>query len=358
MRVAVIAPAWIPVPPEGYGGIERMLKLLVDELVEMDVDVTLFASGFCRTRAKQVMFHQRAPVEHMGETLHDAYHVGQAFKYIAAEDYDLVNDHSGFLGVAFASLLDVPVVHTLHGPFQTETKMFYSAFANDVFYVAISDYQRSCFPELNYLGTIHNAVDIVEHRPSLEKEDYLVYISRVCEDKGSHHAARIARENGYRLVMAGKIDPGEDTEYFKREVQPLLDGERIVYLGEVTQERKIELLAKARAFLFPIQWEEPFGLVMTESLACGTPVVATRWGSIPEVVTHGKTGFIADELDEIPAYLERLDEIDPRACREEAERRFSPRVMAEQYLKIYEQAIQLYRRRKTSSVMLKASGAE
>jgi glycosyltransferase involved in cell wall biosynthesis len=345
LQIAMIAPVWIPIPPEGYGGIERMLKLLVDELVDMGIEVTLYAAGGSNTKAEQVVFFEQAPTTHMGEALYDCYHTGQAFKHIMRRDFDLVHDHAGFVGVAFASFLPIPMVHTLHGPFEPQVKNYYAGFSQDVYYVTISRFQQECFPPLNYAGVVHNAVDMEEHHPDGDKEDYLVYLSRICEAKGTHNAVRIARENGYRLIMAGKIDAGRDQEFFQREIEPYVDGENIVFLGEIPQEEKLRLLARARCFLFPIQWEEPFGLVMVEAMACGTPVVTTRWGSTPEVVEHGKTGFLADSLEDIPGYLKRVDEIDPAVCREEAVRRFSPRTMAEEYLRIYEQVLEEHRSR-------------
>lgn len=345
MRIAVIAPVWIPVPPEGYGGIERMLKLLVDELAERGEEVTLFAAGSSRTQARQVIYLEQAPTRHMGETLFDAYHVGQAYRTIAREPFDLVHDHSGFLGPAFAGLIPQPVVHTLHGPFTRDTRMFYSAFRGDCYYVAISHRQREDFPHLNYLGVVHNAVDVEEYCSAEEKGDYLVCVSRICEAKGTENAVLLARRAGQRIILAGKIDQGRDREYFEQRVRPHLDGEKAVYLGEVSQEEKVRLLSRARAFLFPIQWEEPFGLVMAEALACGTPVLATRWGAAPEVVEHGVTGFLADNPEGLQEYIGRIDEIDPRACRRAAEERFSPRAMVDSYLEIYNKAVEAHRSR-------------
>ena len=331
-----------------------MLKLLVDELVEMGEEVTLFAAGDCRTRARQSICLEKAPTEHMGETLFDAYHVGQAYRAIAAGPFDLVHDHSGFLGPAFAAHLPQPVVHTLHGPFTEDTRMFYRAFRDDCYYVAISRRQKESCPDLNYLGVVPNAVDTEEHRPCAEKGDYLVHVSRICEAKGTEEAVLMAKRTGNRILLAGKIDPGLDREYFESRVRPHLDGENAVYLGEVSQEEKVRLISGARAFLFPIRWEEPFGLVMVEALACGTPVLATRWGAVPEVVEHGVTGFLADTPEELEKYLDRLDEIDPAQCRRVAEERFSPRAMALGYLDIYRKALQLHdsrlRRREASPV--------
>jgi glycosyltransferase involved in cell wall biosynthesis len=345
MRIAVIAPVWIPIPPEGYGGIERMLKLLVDELVELGHEITLFASGGSRTSGQHRIYCVDPPTHHMGETLYDAYHVGQAFGDISKGGFDVVHDNSGFLGPAFARFLPLPVVHTLHGPFTAEVTMFYSAFGDDCFYVAISQSQKNRCAGLNYLGVVYNAVDIEQNRYLGEKEDYLVHISRICEDKGTEIAVRMAKEKGWRLLLGGKIDSGRDREYFELKVRPFVDGEQIVYLGEVGQDEKVRIVSRARAFIFPIQWEEPFGLVMAESLACGTPVLALKRGAAPEVVEHGRTGFLADTLEELCGYQARISELEPEVCRKEAETRFSPRTMAESYLSIYSRAIELFHSR-------------
>ncbi|MEW6554155.1 MAG: glycosyltransferase family 4 protein [Actinomycetota bacterium] len=345
MHIAMLAPVWIPVPPDGYGGIERVLALLVDGLVEQGHRVTLFAAGPGGTAARQVTYLEEAPTRHMGKTLFDAYHVGQAYREIARGDHDIVHDHSGFLGTAFASLLPQPVVHTLHGPFTRETSRFYQAFRDDCYYVAISERQMECGPDLNYLGVVHNAVDIETHRWLGEKDDYLICLSRICEDKGTDQAVALARKAGWRIILAGKIDEGRDREYFERHVRPHVDGETVVYAGEVTQEEKVRLLSRARAFLFPIRWEEPFGLVMAESLACGTPVIATRWGAVPEIVQHGVTGWLADSPRELLSYIGRIDEIDPLDCRRAAEERFSPAVMAAGYAELYQRAMEMHHHR-------------
>jgi glycosyltransferase involved in cell wall biosynthesis len=347
MRIAIIAPVWIPIPPLGYGGIERVIKLLVEELVLRGEDVTLFAAGPSRTAANLKWFMEEAPTEHMGETLYDAYHVGESFHEIIRGDFEVVHDHSGFLGPAFAGLLNQPTVHTLHGPFTRETAMFYSAFKEDCYYVAISKRQRENCPQLNYLGVIPNAVDMEENRFLGDKDDYLVSVGRICEAKGTEQAVLLARETGKRIILIGKVDPGRDREYFEACIRPHLDGKRVIYAGEVEQEEKVRLVSRARGFLFPIQWEEPFGLVMAESLACGTPVLATRWGAVPEVVEHGVTGFLADTPEGLLEYIDRLDELDPLVCRLKAEERFSPRVMAGSYLEVYARAIQIHPTRLT-----------
>jgi glycosyltransferase involved in cell wall biosynthesis len=343
LNIAIVAPVWIPVPPEGYGGIERVIKLLADELVKMGQNVSLFAAAGSQTLARQVTYFSEAPTEKMGNIIYDAIHVGSAYQDIAHSHCDVIHDHSGFLGPAFASLMPQPVVHTLHGPFVPEISMFYAAFARTCYYVAISKRQQEQGPDLNYLAVVPNAVDVEEHCYLGQKEDYLVNVGRVCELKGTEQAIRLALEKGERIVVAGKIDRGEDMEYFETRIKPLIDGKRAIFLGEIPQEEKASIISRAKAFLFPIQWEEPFGLVMAESLACGTPVLATKFGATEEVIEHGLTGFLADTWEELGQYIDRIDELDPMVCRRAAEEHFSPRVMAERYLEIYSRAIELHR---------------
>ena len=174
-------------------------------------------------------------------------------------------------------------------------------------------------------------------------------MSRICEAKGTENAVRLALRTGNRIILACKIDPGPDREYFESRVRPLLDGDRAAYLGEVSQEEKVRLVSRARAFLFPIQWEEPFGLVMAEALACGTPVLATRWGAVPEVVEHGVTGLLADSPEGLEEYIGRIGELDPGECRRAAEERFSPGAMAEGYMGMYRKALEAHTARLSPS---------
>ncbi len=242
------------------------------------------------------------------------------------------------VGVAFASICGskTPILSTLHGDFNINAKFFFSHFMNSVHYNPISDFQRDAFPELKYVNTVYNAIDLKKYKYQEKKEDFFLFVSRFTEAKAPHLAIEAAKTMGERLVMAGKIDPGVDMEYFKTQIEPYVDGDQIKFLGEVEEEQKLELFAQAKAFLFPIQWAEPFGLVMAESIACGTPVVAWRNGAAPEVIQHGQTGFIVDSMREFIEAAGKINEIDPKVCRKTAEARFSPDRMAKDYAERYE----------------------
>lgn len=340
----MVSPPWIPVPPPGYGGIEWVVHLLVEELVRGGHDVTLFATGDSSTSAELRFVHERALPHLMHATQPDAMHVGAAYREIArraatGDPFDVVHDHTAWLGAAFAPLLPVPVVHTIHGAFHPENRAFYGLFRDHAAFVTVSDYQQKDFPGLPYAGAVHNAVDVASYPYRTKKDDFVLCLGRVHRSKGQAIAVRVAKAAGIPIVLAGKIDPGDAQAYFDEEVLPTIDGESVRFLGEVADASKRELLAGARALLFPIQWAEPFGIVMIEAMAAGTPVIAMRNGAVPEVVADGETGFVCDDEKEMIAALERTDEISPERCRLECERRFSPARMAEAYLEIYQRVI-------------------
>lgn len=328
MKILIVSPPWIRVPPLGYGGIELVVGLLADELAKRGHDVTLFATGDSDTQAKLDYLFEEGQTSKLGMTLYDAMQVSEAYK--SADEFDIVHDHSGFIGVAFAHTVKPPVLHTLHGPFTNDTTRFYEHFKDACYYNAISEYQKSCLPTLNYVETVYNAVDVHKYEFSEEKDDYLILVSRVSPNKGTHLAIQVAKELGEKLILVGKIDP-IDMDYFTTQVAPEVDGDQIIFTGEVGDAEKRELLKRAKCFVFPIQWPEPFGLVMAEAMACGTPAVVIRNGSSPEVVADGTTGFVVDTLNEMLDAVKRAGEIDPRACREHVEKNFSPAKMADVY---------------------------
>ncbi|MDX6381364.1 MAG: hypothetical protein QOI57_2388 [Rubrobacteraceae bacterium] len=345
MRIAEIAPPWVRVPPERYGGIEWIISLLTDGLVERGHDVTLYATGDSRTKARlRAPFEQ--PVSMGGKSFYDLIHpmATQTIPaYLEADQYDVIHDHTGPMAACLGALSDTPVLHTLHGPFNPDVRQLFRMIADKIYFNSISDSQRSGCPELNYVDTIYNAVEVETYPFRSEKGDYALFLGRFSEDKGAHNAIYIAQQAGIPLRMAGKVDPGADAHYFKERIEPHIDGENIVYEGEVDYRQKRELLAGARFLLFPIQWEEPFGLVMTEALACGTPVIANAMGAAPEVVKDGEVGILAGagEWDEMVTAIKggRLDDVDPHRCREYVHERFSVEAMLDGYEAAFEKIL-------------------
>jgi glycosyltransferase involved in cell wall biosynthesis len=339
VRIAVIAPVWIPVPPPGYGGIEQVVSLLVEELVARGHDVTLFASGDSRTKATLRSVYDVAPTDRLWEIGPEASHVGFAFRqatmtYRDGEGFDLVHDHTQHLGVAFAATLDTPVFHTEHFVLDEEREAFYRRFEDDVYLTAISRHQTEVCPALPWRGVVYNAVDVDGFPYRERKDDYLLCLGRITERKGQDAAIEVARRAGIPLVIAGRVHPAE-AAFFETKILPHVDGETVTFAGEVPHDRKLELLAGARALLSPIREPEPFGLVMAEAMACGTPVVATPLGAVPEVITDGVTGFCASGEEAMAAAVVRTGEISPGRCRDEAVRRFHPGAMVDGYETVY-----------------------
>ena len=340
MRIALLSPPWIPVPPSGYGGIEWIVSLLAEELVARGHDVTLFATGDSKTSAELRYVFDVGPVAQMHQALPYSMHVGAAFQHIAGEaragrPYDVVHDHTAWLSLAFAPLIPTPVVHTLHGAAIEAERDFFHFVRNNADFVAISQYQTRTFTRIQITDVVPNAVDVQSYPFSAEKDDYLLCLGRIARDKAQHLAIEVAKRAGMPLVLAGKIDAGDDRAYFDEMILPHVDGQSVRFEGEVPDDRKRELFSRARAFVFPIQWDEPFGLVMIEAMACGTPVIATPYGAVPEVVTDGVNGFIATSVDDMVQAVKKIDVISPEVCRAVVEQRFSPSVMTDGYEAVY-----------------------
>lgn len=339
MRIAQIAPVWFPVPPTGYGGIELVVALLTDGLVDAGHDVTLFATGGSRSRAKIVSSLAVPPdPRKLGDTWYDAYHALAA--YLHAGEFDVIHDHAGVVGPVLGAMLHrrPPVVHTLHGPWTHESRLLYELVGQHIHLVAISDAQRRDGGDIRHLGTVYNGIDLstYEYRATNEKEDFLVYIGRANHDKGPVEAIEVARRAGIALTMIVKHTEPLEQAYFDLEVAPRL-GADIELLDDVTHEVKVDRLARARGMVFPIRWPEPFGLVMVEAMACGTPVVTTNWGAAPELVEDGVTGFRRDSTEDLVAAVARLHELDSAACRARVEQCFSAPAMIRGYEQLYHQ---------------------
>jgi glycosyltransferase involved in cell wall biosynthesis len=340
MRIAQVAPPWLAVPPAGYGGIEWVVALLADGLVESGHEVTLFATGDSRTKAKLEYVFETAPGPKLiNDPWLDTMHSMLVHRDLSR--FDVIHQHNVWSGLVAAMLIDVPVVHTLHGPFTDEMKQLYAQVANDVWFVAISERQRSFMPELKYGGVVYNGVDMPVYPFRPEKEDFLLFLGRADPVKGALRAVETARITGLPLVIAVKVANPVEEQHWNEEVLPQMPDDATV-LGEITFEEKVDLLSRAKAVLFPIDWEEPFGLVMTEAMACGTPVIATPRGSVPEVIADGETGFIVP-VERYPESateaLKRVGDIDPRVCRDRVERLFSKEAMVAGYEEVFERAV-------------------
>jgi glycosyltransferase involved in cell wall biosynthesis len=340
VRVAVLSPVWFPVPPSGYGGIEWIVSLLADGLVDAGHDVTLFASGDSRTRARLESVYPVAPSEWIGHTFWELRHAVSCLARTG--EFDVISDHTGLLGLALGSLGPTPFAHTVHGPLSGEPGVLYEqvvSMAPRAALISVSDEQQRPKPDLPWVATCANALDLSVYPFRPERGDYLLFLGRMTADKGAHHAVAVAIESGLPLKLAGKCREPLERQYFAELVQPHLS-DRIEYVGEVTHGEKVELLQHARATLFPIEWDEPFGLVMIESMACGAPLIATRYGAVSEVIEDGVTGVIVDNPREMGAALERADALDPHVQRRAVEERFSPPRMVADYVRAYEATIE------------------
>jgi glycosyltransferase involved in cell wall biosynthesis len=339
LRIAILSPVWFTVPPTGYGGIEWVVLLLADGLVHRGHDVTLFASGDSLTKAELSYVYEEPPSELIGRSLPDLRHALSCYE--RADEFDVINDHSGMLAAALGGVVSTPVLHTVHGPLDHEGGHIYEQIAGvspNVGLISISLNQRRSKPDLPWVANCPNALDLSVYPCKPHLGDYLLFLGRMSPDKGAHRAIAVAMETGLPLKLAGKRRDMKEVRYFSEFVEPHLNSD-IEWLGEVTHGEKVELLQNARATLFPIEWEEPFGLVMLESMACGTPVVATRFGAVPEVIEHGRGGLIVDDYREMPAALEEAEQLDPIECRHYVEEKFAPERMVQDYIEAYEAAI-------------------
>ncbi len=337
MKVALLSPVWFPVPPTGYGGIEWVVSLLADGLADAGHDVTLFASGDSHTKAKLVSAFDTAPSDQIGLALPELRHA--LCCYELAGEFQIVNDHSGLPAAALGGAVATPVVHTVHGPLDGDAGPIYEQVARvapRVGLISLSMNQRRPKPGLPWVANCPNALDLDAYPVQPHRGDYLLFVGRLSFDKGAHRAIEVARQADVPLKIAGKMREPLEKEYFETHVRPNL-GWGIEYLGEVSHADKVDLLQNARATLFPISWEEPFGLVMIESMACGTPVIATRFGAVPEVIEPGcRGGLIVDDHLEMVDAIAEADRLDPIECRRYVEERFSAQRMVADYVAAYE----------------------
>jgi glycosyltransferase involved in cell wall biosynthesis len=339
MKIAQISPLMEAVPPKLYGGTERIVAYLADELASMGHEVTLFASGDSVTKAQLEAVWPRAL--RLDETMRDylAPHLVM-LQTIAerADEFDIIHSHVDYLGYPILQRLDVPFITTLHGRLDlAELTPLYKVF-DEVPVVSISDSQREPLPHANYVATVHHGLPERLLLPGFGKDGYLAFIGRISPEKAPDAAIRIAAQAGMKLKIAAKVD-AVDREYFTANIEPLLKGPDVEYIGEISDAEKGAFLGNAAGLVFPIAWREPFGLAMIEAMACGTPVIAFRRGSVPEVIDDGITGFIVDDEAQAVAAAKRLHSLDRARVRRVFEERFTARRMTEDYLNIYRRLI-------------------
>ncbi len=320
LSIAMLAPPWIAVPPAGYGGVETVVADLTDALVDRGHDVTLFCAPGSHSSATTVTLLDEQHPSEIERSLYEADHVARAFAAIDAarregSGFDIVHDHCGFTALAMADRLETPLLHTLHGPFTRETTTFYAHHAEKAWVAGISEAQLAMGPDnLRSVGAIPNPIAVASWPFQRSDDGYLLWIGRMTPEKGPHRAIEIARAAGQDLILAGVVQPGQRS-FFERHVEPHIDGRRVRFVGEVGGTRKKNLFAGARALLVPIRWPEPFGMVIIESLVCGTPVLAFDEGAVNELIDDGVTGFIVEDEAAMVAALGDVHEIDRWACR-------------------------------------------
>jgi glycosyltransferase involved in cell wall biosynthesis len=340
MRIAQVAPLCESVPPKLYGGTERVVSYITEELVARGHEVTLFASGDSRTQAR--LISSCASALRLRDDCRDflAHHVVQLKRvFERRSEFDFIHFHVDYLHYLFSQCCPVPHVTTLHGRLDlADLAPLYREFEDEPV-ISISNNQRLPLEWANWQGTVYHGLPESLYKFSLKSEDYLLFLGRISPEKRVDRAIEIARLSGYPLKIAAKVDHA-DSEYFEQVVRPLLSSPHVEFIGEVGEVEKCALLGGARALLFPIDWEEPFGLVMIEALACGTPVIAWRRGSVPEVIDDEKTGYVCDSIEEAVNAVHRVEFLDRATCRDTFERRFSVRQMVDSYLQIFDRMLQ------------------
>lgn len=339
MRIAQVAPLHESVPPQLYGGTERVVSYLTEELVRAGHDVTLYASGDSRTSARLRSTCKRA-LRLSSESLCDSL----AHHYLLAEivaqeasSYDILHFHMNYIPFSLIRHLKLPAVTTLHGRLDIPDLFPLFREFDDMRLISISDAQRAPLKGTKWQATVYHGLPDDMLHPCFEPGSYLAFLGRISPEKRVDHAIEIARRAGMKIRVAAKVDPADRAYY--ESLRHLLDQPHVEYLGEIGEDRKGEFLSNAAALLFPVDWPEPFGLVMIESLACGTPVIAFRRGSVPEIIEDGVTGFVVGNVEEAAEACRRIPQIKRDVCRAEFERRFSVRRMCQDYIQVYREVL-------------------
>lgn len=332
LKIAQISPLDTSVPPKKYGGTERIVSQLTEGLVKRGHQVTLFASGDSKTKARLIAVIPLA-LNKIGEKINpQVAHLFSFTKVIERQkEFDIIHNHTGWRFLPFSKFLKTKVVHTYHSYFFERTRFFFKYFKEQPF-TFLSKNQRSSVSFLKSAGIVYNGVKIEKFDFCQNPKDYFLFLGRFSPLKGTFEAIQAARKAKVKLIVAAKF---EDSEYYQKKVRPYLRSRNIKYVGEIGGKERLKLLKNARGLLFPIQWEEPFGLVMTEAMACGTPVIAFKRGAVPEVVQHGKTGFIVRNVEEMAEKIKKIDRLSRKDCRAWVEENFTAEKMVDGYEKAY-----------------------
>lgn len=341
-RIAQIAPLWIPVPPRTYGGTELVVYNLIEELIKREYKVSLLASGDSKTNAELIPITEKAIwLEHNIRNPHAPIIRMIKILFDRFRDFDLIHNHFDFFSFPLSLHSDCPSFFTtVHRPVDFQSAQTMLAY-DKIKFCAISNDHKKSMEEygIPVIGVVPNGIEIERYEFNDSPGDYFLYLSRINKQKGVISAIEAAKMAGKKLIVAGNIVGGEEWLYFMHEIQPLLNSENICFRGQVDFNEKIMLFKNAKALLYPIERREPFGLVMTEAMACGTPVIGFNNGSVSEVVKHGETGFVVNSKEEMAEMMGKIDEIDRKACRKHVEDNFTVKKMVDAYEKIYKQII-------------------
>lgn len=335
LKVAVLSPICWRTPPRHYGPWEQVASNIAEGLVSRGIDVTLFATGDSITSAKleYVSEHPYEEDRSLEPKVWECLHISHVMEQ--AERFDIIHNNYDFLPLSYSRLIETPVVTTIHGFSSPGILPVFKKYNGTVYYVSISNADRS--PELDYIATVYNGVKTEEFTLKREAGNYLLFFGRIHNDKGTYESIQIAKRFGMRLLISGII---QDPDYFKEKVEPFINGNDVVYVGSSGPEKRDKLLGGAYALLHPINFDEPFGLSVAESMLCGTPVVAFKKGSMPELILHEKTGFLVSSIDEAVEVLKDVKRIDRRFCREWSCSNFSQEKMVDDYIKVYTKILQ------------------
>lgn len=344
MKIAQIANIAESVPPQKYGGSERIIHTLTEELVSRGHEVTLFASGDSHTSAKLVSVYPQslraAKVKDIyGANDYTVLNIIKAFQ--RQSDFDILHDHTGTYGLMAGTTATTPMVHTMHGPITITNRPIFESVAKHINLVAISESQVKPVPEMPIAGVVYNGLNMENYPFSDTDQGYLLFVGRISHEKGVHFAVEVAQYLNMQLIIAAKLESNHkpDVEYFKQYIEPRIDGERIKWVGEVDETERNKLMSKARCILHPTSWREPFGLTLIEAMACGCPVVAFGRGSIRELVSQGKTGFVVEDTEEMVEAVKNIQVINRSDCRRHALDNFNHQRMTDGYEQIYQRII-------------------